>query len=167
MSILTDFFIATTEEMNALHVEQSPRDLFPTLETNHADSSKLEILAKLIIGNPQEHMPNEKQSGFLVLVKGALGETFISVDEHNKENPMYFNLWIERLDPVFVERLATFPAEQVLPLTKQWAKQWAEFDGRPVGKNDSESLSELMQQLCQLAKRAHAERKHLYLRTCV
>ncbi|GHO71915.1 hypothetical protein KSC_108070 [Ktedonobacter sp. SOSP1-52] len=80
---------------------------------------------------------------------------------------MSIDLWIERFDTVFVEGLATFSAEQVLPVATQWARQLAAFDGRPVGKDDAENLSALMQQLCQLAKRAYAEGKQLYLQTCL
>jgi hypothetical protein len=167
MSIFTDFFIATTEDVNALRRGQFLRDLFPTLEMNYVDSSKVNILAKLIVRNSQEHMPNEKQSHFLVLVKGASGEKFLSADKCNEEDLMRFDLWIERCDPIFAECLATFPAEQVLPVATQWAIQWAEFDGEPVNKDATKSLSEVIQQLCQLAKRALAEGKQLYLQTCL
>jgi hypothetical protein len=159
MSILTDFFIATPEDVDALSVEQLLRDLFPILETNNVDSSKIEILAHLIVENPQEKM--------IVLVKGAAGEKFVSVDRWDEKDLIGLEQWIERLDPVFVECLASISAEQVPHIATQWAIQWAEFDGRPVGKNDSESVSELMRQLCQLAKRARAEEKQMYLRTCV
>ncbi|EFH88275.1 hypothetical protein [Ktedonobacter racemifer] len=165
MGILTDFFIATTEDVNTLRPEQLLRDLFPTLEMKNVDSSKVEILAKLVVGNSQEHMPNEKQPDFLVLVKGASEGEFRSPDECNEEDLMSFVLVIERFDSVFVECLAIFPAKQVLPVATQWARQWAEFDGRAVGKDDAESLSALLQQLCQFAKRALAEGKQLYLRT--
>lgn len=167
MSVLTDFFIATTEDVNALRPEQLLRDLFPTLEMNNVDSSKVEILAKLVFENSLEYAQDGKQPDFLVLVRGVSGEKFFSVDECNEEDLMSMELWIERFDPLFVERLATFPTEQALPVATQWATQWAEFDGRPVGKDDAKNLSALLQQLCQLAKRALAEGKQLYLQTCL
>lgn len=167
MGILTDFFIATAEDMNALRVEQSVRDLFPTLEMKNVDSSKVEMLATLVISSRYEQKPDEKQPDFLVLVKGASEDRFISADEYNEEDPVLFDLWIERFDPAFVECLATFPDEEVFSVATQWAIRWAEFEGRPVGKNDTESLSALVQQLCQLAKRAYAEKKQMYLRTCL
>lgn len=165
MSLLTDFFIATTEDMNTLRRGQPLRDLFPMLEMNNVDSSKIEMLAKLVIGNSQEHMPNEKQLDFLVLMKGVSGETSLSADECHEENLMNFDLSIEYFDPVFVACLAIVPATQVLTAATQWARQWAEFDRRPVGKDDAEDLSALMQQLCQFSKKALAEGKQLLLVT--
>lgn len=156
MSILTDFFIATPEDVDALRVEQLLRDLFPTLEMNNVDSSKVEILARLIVEKPRGKM--------IALVKGASGEKFVSVDE---QDLMDIEQWIEQLDPVFVECLASVSAEQVPHVAIQWAIKWAEFDGRPVGKDDSESLSQLVGELCQLARRARAEGKQMYIRTCV
>src|SRR5579884_1440427 len=73
MSILTDFFIATPEEVDVLRVEQSLRDPVPTLEMNNVDSSKIEILARIIVEKPQGKM--------IALVKGASGEKFVPVDE--------------------------------------------------------------------------------------
>lgn len=167
MSVLTDFFIATPEDVNALRPGQLLRDLFPTLEMNNMDSFKVEILAQLVVGNSQELKLKEIRPHFLVFVKGALEEEFRFPDEFNEGDLLDFVLWIERFDPVFVEGLATFPAEHVLPVATQWARQWAEFDGRSVGKDAAENLAAFMQQLCQLAKRALAEEKQLYLRTCL
>lgn len=159
MSILTDFFIATSAEVDVLRVEQSLQDLFPTLEANNVDSSKAEILARIIVEKPQGKM--------IALVKGTSGEKFVSVDELDEQDLMGLAQWIEQLDLVFVECLASVSAEQVPNVATQWAIKWAEFDGRPVGKNDTEGLSELIQRLRQLAKRARAEEKQMYLRTCV
>lgn len=167
MGILTDFFIASPEDMNTLRREQPLRDQFSTLETKRVDSSKVEILARLVVGNALEPMPHEQPPRFLVFVKGASGDKFRSIDECNEEELTSFDLWIERFDPVLVKCLAIFPAEQVLAVSTQWAKQWAEFDGRPVGKDDAESLAALMQHLCQFAQRALAEGKELYLQTCL
>ena len=167
MGVLTDFFIATPEDVHDLRRGQRLRDLFPTLEMKNVDSIKVEILAHLVVGNSQELKLKEIRPHFLVFVKGALEEEFRFPDEFNEGDLMDFDVWIERFDPVFVEGLATFPAEQVLPVATQWARQWAAFDGRPVGKDDAESLSALMRQLCQLAKRARAEGKQLYLQTCL
>ncbi len=159
MSILTDFFIATPEEVDVLRVEQSLRDPVPTLEMNNVDSSKIEILARIIVEKPQGKM--------IALVKGASGEKFVPVDELDEQDLMDMEQWIEQLEPVFVECLASIAAEQVSHVATQWAIQWAEFDGRVVGKDDPESLSQLVRQLCQLAKRARAEGKQMYLRTCL
>ena len=168
MGALTDFFIATPEDVNDLRTGQLLRDLFPTLEMKNVDSMKLEILAQIVTGNSQElELEELLRSRFLVLVKGSLGGEFRLPDEFNEGDPMDFDLWIERFDPAFVEGLATFPAEQVLPAATQWAEQWAAFDGRAVGKDDAVSLAALMQQLCQLATRARAEGKQLYLQTCL
>lgn len=167
MGVLTDFFIATPEDVNDLRIGQRLRDLFPTLEMNNVDSIKVEILAQLVVGNSQELKLEEIRPHFLVFVKGALEEEFRFPDEFNEGDPMAFDLWIERFDPVFVKDLATFPAEQVLPVATQWARQLAAFDERPVGKDEAESLSALMQQLCQLATRARAEEKQLYLKICL
>jgi hypothetical protein len=167
MGALTDFFIATPEDVNDLRRGQRLRDLFPTLEMKNVDSSKLEILAQLVVGNSQELKMEEIRPDFLVLVKGALEEEFRFPEEFHEGELMDFNMWIERFDPVFVEGLATFHTEEVLPVAAEWARQWAVFDGRPVGKDDTESLSALIQQLCQLATRARAEGKQLYLQTCL
>jgi hypothetical protein len=165
MGALTDFFIATPEDVNDLRRGQPLRDLFPTLEMKNVDSSKLEILAQLVVGNWQDLTQEERQPSPLVLVKGALGEEFRFPDEFHQGDRMDFDFWIQRFHPVFVEALATFPAEQALPVATQWARQWAAFDGRPLGEDDTASLSALLQQLCQLATRARAEGKQLYLQT--
>lgn len=167
MGALPDFFIATPEDVNDLRRGQRLRDLFPTLEMKNVDSIKVEILAQLVVGNSQELKLEEIRPHFLVFVKGAVEEEVRFPDEFNEGDLMDVDLWIERFDPVFVEGLATFPAEHVLPVAPQWARQWAAFDGRPVGKDAAESLSALMQQLCQFATRARAEGKQLYLQTCL
>ncbi|GHO71917.1 hypothetical protein KSC_108090 [Ktedonobacter sp. SOSP1-52] len=71
MSVLTDFFIATPEDVNDLRRGQLLRDLFPMLEMNNVDSIKVEILAQLVVGNFQEHKLKEIRPHFLALVKGA------------------------------------------------------------------------------------------------
>jgi hypothetical protein len=167
MGVLTDFFIATPEDVHDLRRVQRLRDLFPTLEMNNVDSIKVEILAQLVVGNFQELKLKEIRPHFLAFVKGASAETFLSADECSEEELMNIELWIDRFDPVFVERLATFPAEHVLLVATQWARQWAAFEGRPVRKEDAERLSVVMQQLCQFATRARTEGKHLYLQTCL
>ena len=122
MSVLTDFFIATPKEVSDLRRGQLLRDLFPTFEMNNVDSSKVEILAHLVVGNSQELKLTEMRSHFLVLVKGALEEEFRYPDEFKEGDLMDFDLWIERFEPVFVEGLATFLTEQVLPVATQWAR---------------------------------------------
>lgn len=157
MSILTDFFIATPDELNNLSTEQLTRDRFPTFETNNVDSSKIEMLARLVVENVQRDM--------MVLTAGAAGQNFVSIDGWNKEDLASFEQWIERFDPVFVECLASFPTEQMPHVATQWAAQWEKFNGYPAGTYSAESLVDLMRQLCDLAKQACAEQKQMYLWT--
>lgn len=159
MSILTDFFIANADELDSLHVELLLRDQVPTLEMNNVDSSKIELLADLMVENAQGKM--------LVLARSAVRQKFVSVDGWSEEDFMDLEQWIERFDPVFVERLAIFPAEQMSRVATQWATRWEEFDGQPAGTYSAESLVELMRQLCDLARQAYTEKKQMYLRTCL
>src|SRR5260370_33232793 len=158
MGLLTDAFIATEAELAATRFEGSsaPRDFFPTVLGKNLDPVKLTLL-EAIVTEQEEPDPGTLADMFDQPIRG---------DESTEE-------WIY----LFSERLVTRFAELTEASIRHYGARWASIEewrgprAKPLTPKDaatySANVTQYLQALCQLARRAQAEGKRMYLWICL
>ena len=157
MGLLTDAFIATEAELAATRFEGSsaPRDFFPTVPGKNLDPVKLGLLEAIV--TEQEPDPETLTEMFDQPIRG---------DESTEE-------WIDLFSERFVARLAELTEASISHYGARWAsiEEWHSPRAKPLTPKDaaahSAHVTHYLQALCQLARRAQAEEKRMYLWTCL
>ena len=101
--MLTDFFVASSGDAQAICENASRHSTWPSFESNGLDNSVLAALWSAIDS---------------------------SIDSSSLEGEMYLNFaagkdgpWVFNFPTTFVESLATLPNESLLPVAERWVKQ--------------------------------------------
>ncbi len=158
MGLLTDAFIATEAELAATRFEGSsaPRDFFPTVLGKNLDPVKLTLL-EAIVTEQEEPDP------------GTLTEMFDQPIRGDESTEQWIYLFSERL----VTRLAELTEASISHYGARWAsiEEWRGPRAKPLKPKDaarhSANVTQYLQALCQLARRAQAEGKRMYLWICL
>lgn len=167
MGILTDAFIATDAEVAAADfANKSPSELFPTVEAKRVDTVKLGKLEAIMAGanpvtidqqDPQEFVIKlEREFPFIRDIGVELGEGETS------DGP-----WVCRFSDPMVGRLAELSPTEVTRYGQAWAatEEWQAYG--VLSSNAISSIVEYLRELSQLAKRAQAEDKNVYMWICL
>ena len=157
MGLLTDAFIATEAELAATRFEGSsaPGDFFPTVQGKNIDPVKLALLEAIVI----EQEPDPE-----TLIE-MIGQP-IRGDESTEQ-------WIDLFSERLVTRLAELTEASISHYGARWAsiEEWRGPRAKPLTPKDaathSANVTQYLQALCQLARRAQAEGKHMYLWICL
>lgn len=157
MGLLTDAFIATEAELAATRFEGSsaPGDFFPTVQGKNIDPVKLALLEAIV--TEQEPDPET--------LIGMIGQP-IRRDESTEQ-------WIELFSERLVTRLAELTEASISYYGARWAsiEEWRGPRAKPLTQKDAAThcanVTQYLQALCQLARRAQAEGKRMYLWICL
>ena len=156
MGLLTDAFIATEAELAATRFEGSPRDFFPTVPGKNFDLVELALL-EAIVTEQEEPEPE------------TLTEMFDQPIRGDDSTEQWIYLFSERL----VTRLAELTEASISQYGARWAsiEEWRGPRANPLTPKDaathSANVTQYLQALCQLARRAQAEGKRMYLWICL
>jgi hypothetical protein len=159
MGILTDVFIATEAELAATQFEGSgtPSDFFPTVQGKYFDPVELAVLEAIVTEQKQD--------------PGTLTGMISQPIRGDESSEQWINLFSERL----VTRLAELTEASISHYGARWAssieEEWRGPRAKPLTQKDaathSADVTQYLQALCQLARRAQAEGKRMYLWTCL
>lgn len=157
MGLLTDVFIATEAELAATRFEglNAPSDFFPTVQGKNIDPVKLAFLE--VIVTEQEPDPETLAGMISQPIRG---------DESTEE-------WIILFSEKLVTRLAELTEASSSHYGAKWAsiEEWRDLQAKPLTPKDTAThranITQYLQALCQLAKRAQAEGKCMYLWICL
>lgn len=158
MGLLTDVFIATETELAATRFEGSsaPGDFFPTVQGKNLDPVKLALLEAIV--TEQEPDPE-------TLIE-MISQPPIRGDGSTEE-------WIYLFSERLVARLAELTEASISHYGARWAsiEEWHSPRAKPLTPKEaaahSAHVTHYLQALCQLARRAQAEGKRMYLWTCL
>lgn len=143
MAVLTDFFIATEQEIVAIDGDDSPAKRLPGLMRS---GLLIDLLAELYALVTHQQFSSQ------------LIDTFALVWEGSAEGP-----WIYRFPWPFVQALAATDLHTRLhPLAHASWPQLAQFN-----ESDRDGLTDALEQLAHLARQAIAEQKALYTWICL
>lgn len=145
MGLLTDAFIATEEELAAVLSQDhfSPIKFFPTVQSKNIDDFMLTRLEAIVM---QEEFPS-LDAEIAIIKQRMIGDD---------DGP-----WIHRFLDTLVERLAHLTAAEIIHNGQAWgAAIQHNYEKQPP---DVSGIVPYFRELCQLAKHAPSERKHIYM----
>ena len=140
MGLLSDFFIATTAEVDAFDINDGPAGSLPTFQAGSVDVVKLTQLQCIIDGSVfGDHL-------------AELGR--MRVRSEGDDGP-----WVFCVPDVITRTLAEADESRLQQIASAWAltEEWQLDGGRP------EDLIPLLNNVGGLAKRANVENRGLYL----
>jgi hypothetical protein len=144
MGLLTDFFVAAPTEIQSVDIAHSPVGSFPGLHAKRTDPVKLVQLQCCIDGATfEERMPLLDE----MLVRDA-----------GQEGP-----WIFRVPQTLSDALASAGPADIQTHGRAWA---ATDEWRADGGTEAE-LVPYLSEIAQLASRARAEQRALYVWMCL
>ena len=137
--MLTDYFVSTPVEVQALDIAQTPANSVSCLRAKRTDPVKIVQLQCCIDGVPFEQ-------------RMSLLDTML-VCQAGQEGP-----WIFRLPDVLERRLASASAEEIDRFGKAWAatEEWTRDGGTP------RTIVTLLGAIAQLAVEARAQEQSVY-----
>ena len=134
MGILSDFFLATPDQLSQLDISRGPVTTLPTVQARRIDLVKLATLQEVI----------EQSASFGELV-GALDSSM----EGDEDGP-----WVVPVSQSIVSALATANDDELA----QFATAWAETDEWIADGGTAPDLQLLLTQLSRLARQTTTER---------
>jgi len=139
MGLLSDFFVATSDEIGDLDIEQSPVIKFPTVQAARVDVVKLTMLRCIIEGTKFDDYLSTLDS---LLVRGT------------DEGP-----WIIKVPDSVYDRLSNADLPGVRDLADQWSKteEWR-LDG-----GTAENLEPFISELSKLATTGKNQNRELFV----
>jgi hypothetical protein len=142
--MLSDAFIATDAELTATQFENpgGPAAFFSTLQSKGIDPLKLLLLEAIVMEQASPDLD-------------VLDQRIVRGKEESSEQ------WIYQLPDTVVDRLAELTIVEIGHYGSTWAslEEWRSRKG--ISPKDA--ITEYLQQICLLAIRAQAEKKHLYM----
>ena len=144
MGLLTDFFIAAPSDIDVLDISQSPVGRFPGLEAKRTDPVKIVQLQCCIDGRTfEEHLP-------------LLDE--MSVRDDGQEGP-----WLFRVPQILCDALASATPDDIDRHGRAWAatEEWTADGGTAA------DIVPYLAEIAQLASRAKAEQRSLFMWMCL
>jgi len=138
--MLTDFFIATPAEVQALDIAQTPARSFRCLRAKRADPVKIVQLQCCIDGGSfEQRMP--------------LLDTML-IRQAGHEGP-----WVFRLPDVLESRLAAASTEEIDHFGRAWAatEEWSRDGGTP------QTIVPFLAAIAQFAAEARAQQRSVYI----
>jgi hypothetical protein len=155
---LSDVFIATEAELAATRFEGSggPGDFFPTVPGKSLDHVKLALLEAIVL----ELEPDTET------LMEMIGRPPIREDESGEQ-------WIDLFSDRLVARLAELTEASISHYGARWAsiEEWHSPRAKPLTPKEAAThaahVTHYLQALCQLARRAQAEGKHMYRWVCL
>ncbi|EFH83434.1 hypothetical protein [Ktedonobacter racemifer] len=147
MDLTSDAFIATEIELEETQFmsQGNPGQFFPTMQGKNVDPLMLAQL-ELIVTDVE---------------KGSLHDILASLDERMLGEAESTERWVYQFPTPLTTRLAALQDAEISRYGAQWGatKEWQSKKGLPP----TEAATQFLQQLCQLAVRAHAETKNMYM----
>ncbi|HZR44612.1 MAG TPA: hypothetical protein VFB12_31160 [Ktedonobacteraceae bacterium] len=147
MGILTDTFIATEAELAATQFEGSggPINWFPTVQGKNIDPVKLALLEAIVTGQD----PDDPD-----VVTGMIGQPIRESEEE----------WICPFSDRLAAKLADLTTAEISRYGTIWAssKEWSD-PRESLATDAAHYITLYLQEICQLAVRAKAEGKHMYM----
>jgi hypothetical protein len=140
MALLSDFFIASTNEIQSLNILQSPGKTFPAVQARAIELVKITKLQCIIDGSVfNDHIKD--LDGMIVRSAGDDGP------------------WIILLPNIITKTLLESNETKLADIGKSWAvtEEWVLDGGKP------ENIIPLIKNLTNLAKKAQAEKRSIYL----
>jgi len=139
VGLLTDFFIASPQEVGMIDLRNGPCKRFPTAQYKNADPSTLEALDTLVIGSQGE---------------GAVDRTCELIRQEEESGP-----WLLRIRSRIVQALAALEARRLRHLAIQWG-QCEEWSMTP---EEAQDMVPMLMDLVALAIKARETGRAMYL----
>jgi hypothetical protein len=140
MALLSDFFVATADEVNGLDLSQSPANRFLCLRARRTDVVKLVQLQCLVDGTRFQDHVRELDTLF---VRSA-----------GDKGP-----WVVIVPKPLVDALSESSDAQISALGRRWAEtdEWVRDGGTP------ENIVPFLRDIVRLAQQSKRENKSLYI----
>jgi hypothetical protein len=153
MAIYSDIFIATEAEMMAAPLDQhEPGRYFPTIEAKYITPLYLMTLDAIMAGY-------QDPSALVDERRDIWDQSVMSAREDG-------NLWVERIPDTLVKALASLSSAEVT----RAARAWDDTEEMRASRDREEHvawLADYLTRICDLASRAVAEDKCMYLWTAL
>ncbi len=140
MGLLSDFFIATPEEVRRLDLHRSPADRLPGFQAKGIDPVKLAILESCVEGAPLEAHPESLEQ---MMVRDA-----------GEDGP-----WVMKIPAHVMKGLAGATPQQL----RQWAQGLAETEEWGFDSGAAKEASRVLKAVAKLAREAEAKGRRLYV----
>jgi hypothetical protein len=146
VGILTDFFVATDDDIDDALVEEGPADRFPTVEAKTIDDVKITSLNAIATGRSYD------------VDDGSFDRIYPEtplIRDGGEEGP-----WVFRLPTPLLSALSGADAARLTEINEAWAQteEWA-LDG----VTDPEETRQLVNDVARLARDAQTAEKGVYL----
>jgi hypothetical protein len=146
VGILTDFFVAAEDEIDAGVVEDGPADRFPTVEAKSVDDVKITALNAIATGRSYE------------VDDGSFDRIYPEtrlVRDGGEEGP-----WVIRFPAPLIDALAEADAARIAEINQAWTQteEWT-----LEGVSDPEETRWIVDGIARLARDAQAAGKDVYL----
>jgi hypothetical protein len=174
MGLLTDVFIATEAELAATRFEGSPGNFFPTVYGKNFDPPELAWLEAIVTEREQDldtiiemiDQPirgDESTEEWIYLFSERLVARLAELTEASISH--YGVRWAEEW---LGQRAKPLTPKKSMPGWKRiWLRVWRGPGAKPLTPKDaamhSANVTHYLQALCQLARRAQADGKRMYL----
>jgi hypothetical protein len=144
MALLSDFFVATSSELNSLDANQSPAKLLPSIQSRSIEVVKLTQLQCIIDGSTFEEHLKELDN---MIVKAA-----------SDDGP-----WIVLVPNAVTKALAEADQARLEDIGRSWAstEEWTRDSGK------EEEIISVVKDIAKLAQQAEFDKRNMYLWVCL
>lgn len=142
MSVLSDFFLATPQEVQTCSEEDVLNNRFPILLAKNLTPTELASLEQILLG-----------TDFGPLMKNL---DHALVRDFGTEGP-----WIYPVRPALVETLVNLPSTEIAEVASAWAATEELRRASPAG------LAEFLEELCELVRQPRPNGEQLYVQYVV